>query len=243
MRALLLRGMLAGLIAATLATVFAYAVGEPPVNAAIGLEDAGSGHDHHHSTEPVSRGVQSTIGLFTGVGVYGIAIGGLLAVAFALVYGRLGTLRAGPTALLLTGAAFVAAVLVPFLKYPANPPAVGSPDTIGARTGLYFGFVALSVVFAMAAAVAGRQVSRRRDAASGALVGVAGYVVPAGAAVWLMPTVNEIPDGFPAAVLWDFRIASLGTQVVLWGVLGVVFGLLTRRALNARGAAPAVTAH
>jgi len=38
---------------------------------------------------------------------------------------------------LLALAAFITIALVPMLKYPANPPAVGNPDTIGPRTGLY----------------------------------------------------------------------------------------------------------
>ncbi|GAB3568275.1 CbtA family protein [Amycolatopsis endophytica] len=243
MRALLVRGMLAGLIAAVLAALFAYAVGEPPVNAAIGLEEAAAhaSGEHSHEEELVSRGVQSTLGLLTAVGVYGIAIGGLLAIAFALVYGRLGSLRPGPTATLLTGAAFVVVVLVPFLKYPANPPAVGQPDTIGERTGLYFGFIALSLAFAVAAAAAGRQVALRSGAAAGAIAGGAVYLVPAALTARLMPVINEVPEDFPATTLWDFRIASLGTQVVLWTVLGVTFGLLARRALTAPAAGPPVS--
>ncbi|MDQ0379584.1 hypothetical protein FB470_003578 [Amycolatopsis thermophila] len=241
MRALLVRGMLAGLVAAVLGTVFAYAVGEPPVDAAIGLEEAAAhaAGEHDHGGELVSRGVQSTIGLLTAVGVYGIAIGGLLAIAFAVVYGRLGALRPGPTATLLTGAAFVTVVLVPFLKYPANPPAVGQAGTIGHRTGLYFGFVALSVVFAIAAAVAGRRVADRYGAAAGGVAGCLGYLVVVSVTAWLMPAVNEVPDDFPATTLWDFRTASLGTQVVVWSVLAVTFALLARKALPT----PATAAH
>lgn len=235
MRALLVRGMLAGLIAAVLAAVFAYAVGEPPVEAAIGLEETGA---HEHGPEIVSRGVQSTIGLLTAVGVYGIAIGGLLAIAFALAQGRLGTLRPGPTALLLTGAAFVVVVLVPFLKYPANPPAVGQPGTIGDRTALYFGFLALSLVFAVAAAVAGRGIADRFGVTAGAVAGCLAYLVAAGIAGWALPAVNEVPGEFPADVLWSFRVASLGTQVVLWAVLAVSFGVLVNRLFSAPAANP-----
>ena len=45
----------------------------------------------------------------------------------------------------------------------------------------------------------------------------------------VLPGVNEVPAGFPAAVLWRFRVASLGIQVVLWTTLGLVFGALTER--------------
>ena len=38
------------------------------------------------------------------------------------------------------------------------------------------------------------------------------------------------PGGFPAGLLWNFRLSALGTQIVLWTGLGVVFGALCERA-------------
>ncbi|MCP2163359.1 CbtA family protein [Goodfellowiella coeruleoviolacea] len=253
MRTLLVRGMLAGLVAGAVAALFAYLVGEPPVEAAIGLEQADPaapdphghdpaapdprGHDtHDHAEELVSRGVQRTLGLLTAVGGYGVAVGGLLALAFAVVHGRVGRQRPRVTAVLLTGAVFTSAVLVPFLKYPANPPAVGRPETIGDRTGLYFGFVALSVVFAIAAAWLGRALADRLGGWTGGLLGSAGYLVAVLACAWLLPTVSEVPADFPATTLWSFRVASLGTQLTLWLVLGLVFATLADRALTGSGA-------
>jgi predicted cobalt transporter CbtA len=51
---------------------------------------------------------------------------------------------------------------------------------------------------------------------------------------FVLPDVNEVPDGFPAVVLWRFRMAALGTQFVLWAGLGVNFGVLAERALSRR---------
>ena len=96
--------------------------------------------------ELVSRGVQSTVGLGTAVIVYGAAIGGLFALAFAAVYGRIGTLSPQATAGLLALLGFVAVYLVPALKYPANPPAVGESELIGLRTGLYLLMLVCSLV-------------------------------------------------------------------------------------------------
>src|SRR3989442_11566531 len=133
-KAVLGRGMLAGLIAGVLAFGFAYAFGEPSVDTAIGLEES-IGHSHSHDAAPaeepelVPRDIQSTVGLLTGVLVYGVALGGLLSLAFAFAQGRLGSLRPRGTALLLTGGAVAVVFLVPFLKYPANPPPVGQPRT------------------------------------------------------------------------------------------------------------------
>ena len=44
-----------------------------------------------------------------------------------------------------------------------------------------------------------------------------------------LPVVDETPAGFPAAVLYDFRVAALGVHLVLWSVLGLVFGVLVER--------------
>ena len=248
MKTLLVRGMLAGLIAGVLAFGFAYAFGEPSVNAAIGLEDSG-GHSHSHDAgaapaeeheeELVPRDIQSTVGLLTGVLVYGVAIGGLLSLAFAFAQGRLGNLRPRVTALLLTGGAFAVVFLVPFLKYPANPPAVGRPGTIGSRTELYFGFVAVSLLVGILATVFGRKLADRVGAWNGFLLAAAGYLVVIGVVAWLMPVVDEVPADFPASTLWSFRTASVGTQVTLWLALGLAFGALAEKALNKKTAVAA----
>jgi hypothetical protein len=249
MKTLLVRGMLAGLIAGVLAFGFAYAFGEPSVNTAIGLEESAD-HAHAHDAgaaapaeepeeELVPRDVQSTVGLLTGVVVYGVAIGGLLSLAFAFAQGRLGALRPRVTALLLTGGAFAVVFLVPFLKYPANPPAVGQPGTIGSRTELYFGFVAVSLLAGICATVIGRKLADRFGAWTGFLLAAAGYLVVIGVVSWLMPVVDEVPAGFPASTLWSFRTASVGTQVTLWLALGLAFGAFAEKALTRKAAVAA----
>lgn len=249
MRTLLVRGMLAGLVAGVLATLFAYFFGEPSVDAAIGLEGAAAhshsapgAHEHapaEAEEELVTRGVQSTVGLLTGVGLYGVAVGGLFSLAFAFVYGRLGTLRPRVTAALLAGGAFVVVFLVPFLKYPGNPPAVGQAGTIGSRTSLYFGFVALSLLVGILAAAFGRKLADKLGAWHGGLIAAGGYVVLIGVAAALLPSIDEVPDGFPGSTLWTFRLASVGTQVVLWTALGLAFGAFAEKALKHKAAVQA----
>src|SRR3954447_13639605 len=122
-RALLIRGMLVGVVAGLLAFGFARLFGEAQVDGAIAFEDQVS----EAKGEPpemamVSRNVQSGVGLFTGVVVYGAAIGGLFGLAFAYAQGRIGPLHPRSLAGLLAILGFVAIVLVPALKYPPNPP-------------------------------------------------------------------------------------------------------------------------
>lgn len=241
-RAFLVRGLLAGLIAG-LATFFvAHQVGEPHVETAIGLEESGSAHSHDDADSPahshgeedegttVSRSNQRTWGLLTGSLVVGVALGGLVALAAAGAVGRLGRMSVRQSTAVVTLVGFVAVALVPFLKYPATPPAVGSGDTIGDRTGLYFGFLLVSVAVAIALVVLAARLLPTYGAYAVVVGGAAAYLVVMVIAGQLFSTVNEVGD-FPADVLWYFRRASLFTLVTMWAVLGVVLtGLLGRLA-------------
>lgn len=232
---LLLRGMIAGLIAGVLAFGVAYVLGEPEVDYAIGLEERkaiAAGEDPSAEPELVSRAVQSTTGLATGILVYGAAIGGLFALAFAFVYGRAGPLGARATSALLAVAAWVAVVLVPQIKYGPNPPAVGSGETIAARTSLFFLLLLVSAVLLIAAVMLARRLWPALGGwGAGTVAGLAwltAVVVILGA----MPAVNEVPEDFAADSLWRFRMVSLGIHAVLWGSIGLIFGALAERQLG-----------
>ncbi|MDQ6806453.1 MAG: CbtA family protein [Actinomycetota bacterium] len=239
MKTLLTRGMSAGVGAGLLAFAFASVFGESQIGHAISF---GNHHLAHAmalvdptarvAPAPVSRSVQSTIGLATGTCIYGLAFGGIFALVFAGVYGRVGHATPRTTAALLALAGFFVIILVPVLKYPANPPSIGNPATIAHRTELYFLMIAISLI----AAIAGVRLYRAMVAPHGAwtaglLAGMA-YIAVIAVAQLMMPAVNEVPPGFPATVLWRFRIASLGTQLVLWSTIGIGFGLLAERALR-----------
>ncbi|MBX7466372.1 MULTISPECIES: CbtA family protein [Streptomyces] len=235
-RNLLVRGMLAGLGAGLLALVVAYFLGEPGVDSAIGFEEAHA-PAHEHEVELVSRSLQSTAGLATGVLVYGIAFGGIAALAFCFALGRVGRFSARATALLLSGAALLAVYVVPFLKYPANPPSVGDPDTIGKRTSLYFLMMVLSVLLAIAATILGKRLAPRLGTWYATVVALAAFAVVIGLAYAFLPVINEVPADFPATLLWRFRLSALAIQATLWGGLGLIFGELAERLLNPKPAA------
>jgi predicted cobalt transporter CbtA len=242
-RSLLVRGMLAGVLAGLLVFAFARVFGEPAVDRAIGFEaalheaevraDLAKGLPAPvEEPELVSRAVQASVGLLTGVAVYATAFGGLFALVFAAAFGRIGALGPRAVSALLAAGGFVAVYLVPNLKYPANPPAIGEPGTIGIRTALYFLMLLVSIA-AMAGAVLLRQRLLPRHGGWNASLAAAGLylaaVIIAGA--WVLPPVNEVPAGFPADVLWNFRVAALGMQAVMWGTIGLVFGWLAERAM------------
>jgi hypothetical protein len=248
-RSLLIRGLLVGLIAGLAAFGFARWKGEPNVNKAIAFEDYVATEVHHepHEHEEVSRSVQDSAGLGTGAILYGVAMGGIFALVFAAAYGRIGLRTARGTAALLGLLGFVGLYLVPLLKYPANPPAIGQEDTIGKRTVLYLAMVVLSVAALVGAVVVRRRLVARFGAWNATLLVGGGYIVAMAICYLALPGVDEVPQAaipgvvgavtdatvtFPPVVLWNFRVASLGIQVVVWTVIALVFGALAERLLE-----------
>jgi phosphate/sulfate permease len=237
-RNLLVRGMLAGLAAGVLALLVAYFLGEPDVDKAIAFEHVPAHtHAHEHDTEVFSRSLQSTAGLATGVLVYGVAFGGIAALAYCYALGRVGRLTPRATALLLSGCALLAVYIVPFLKYPANPPSVGEADTIGRRTGLYFLMMLLSVLLAIGATLLGRRLAPRLGTWWATVTAVAAFAAVIGLAYAFLPAVDEVPSHFPATLLWRFRLSALAIQSTLWAGFGLLFGELAERLLDPRPAA------
>jgi hypothetical protein len=241
-RTFLVRGMLVGIVAGLLSFGFLKVYGEPQVDRAIAFEaqmDEAKAEAEKHkgmvmpAEEPelVSRPVQAGLGLFAAVMVYSAAFGGLFGLAFAFAQGRMpGNFSPQALAAVLAAAGFIALYLVPNLKYPANPPSVGNPDTIGMRTALYFGMIGISLAAMIGAINFKRMLTARYGEWNATLMVAAYYIVIVIAAGVILPAVNEVPERFPAVVLWNFRIASFGAQVILWATLGLLFGALTQRA-------------
>jgi hypothetical protein len=179
-----------------------------------------------------------------GVLAFSVAMGALFAVVFIVAYGRVGVVGPRALSLLLAAGAFGAIYVVPFLKYPANPPSIGHEETIGERTGLYLLMVMLSLALAVAALWLGRRLVPRLGFWGAALSGLGAYIVAIAIVMLVLPPVAETPQplrdpsgaivypGFPADDLYHFRLYSLGTQVVLWATIGLTFAVLIARLLG-----------
>lgn len=225
---LLVRGLAAGLVAGVLAGLFGLAFGEPALDRAIAEShahenDEVAGSAHAHSEEDAfGRGVQK-VGLVVGTSLYGAVIGGVFGVVSAFVRGR-SALGGWARSLALAGAIFVGAVLMPFLKYPPNPP---GGDSTASQTPAYLAMVALSLLAIFFAwrvwrRMAGVAIPVRR-------LSVGGFLIVSLATLYALLPTSIGPGEVEAGVLWQFRLASIGTQAVLWGALGCVFGLLLER--------------
>ena len=217
LRNLLICGLLAGLCGGLLATGFARVVGERPrsTRRSPSRSSAGQGRRacRRGDAGRLPQPCRSSFGLLTAAVVYGLALGGLFALAFAAAYGRVGRASPARTSILMAAGAFVVLYLVPFVKYPANPPSVGDPDTIRQAHGavpdhdpdLAAGRDRRRATARACWPSAGRARRRRWSPVPAYLL----VVVVAGA---LLPSIHEVPKTFPAVTLFRFREASIGMQ-------------------------------
>ena len=268
-RALVLRGAGVGALAGLVAFVFARIFAEPLIQAAVDYESgrgaaeaalaAAAGQaSPAEGPELFSRAVQGNLGIGIGMIAFGVAVGLFFAVAFCMAYGRTGNVRPRQLSLLVGLFGFLSIFGIPFLKYPANPPAVGNPDTIRDRGALWILLVVVSVVVLIGAVVLGQRLQERLGTWNAMLVAAAAAVVVLGIVMALLPPLGELSTnvaesgsrltetpqpltdpsgkvvfpGFDPDLLYWFRVYSVGAQLLLWGVLAVGFAPLADRVLR-----------
>ncbi len=226
-------GVGAGLASALLLSV----TGEPLVRQAIAIEAARSAAPAVAEPELVSRAAQSGPGLFAALGLIGAVFGVLLALtSWGLRRAQPDPFRRSVWAGVLL---FGSITLLPWLKYPPNPPAVGDPDTIVRRQALYVSLIALSLALGLlGVALAGRL--RRAGWPEPRRVAVVAFAgaLAVGLALAALPAAPD-PVTVPATLIWRFRLSSLGGNAVLWAVLSVGFGLLAAEGSRRRAASTA----
>ena len=225
------RGLLAGAIGGVLAFLFARTFVEPVIIRALEYEESHA-HGHDHGVELFTRGVQANIGMGFGVLAFSVAMGALFAVVYCVLYGRLGNLSPRSLSVVLAGGMFLSLYVIPFLKYPPNPPASSLEETIRQRTLLYLLMVVLSAALMAAAVYLGHRLAAQFGRWSATLMGAGAYVVAVAVVMLVLPTIDETPGDFSADVLYEFRLYSLGTQLVLWAMIGLMFGSMADRLLG-----------
>ena len=269
---LLLRGLLVGAVGGLLAFLFARIFAEPVISRAIDYE---SGRDaaqnmldkalglpvYHEDHEIFSRSVQANLGIGAGMILFGAAMGTLFAVVYTVCLGRVGLLRPRTLSVLLAGGGLLAIYLVPFLKYPANPPAIGHEDTIKERSGLYLLMVLASILFLVLAVLLGKRLRSRFGNWNSSLIAGGAFIVAVGIVMALLPQLGSLAanvatygshatetplpltdakgvivyPGFPADDLYSFRLYSVGAQLLLWTAIGLIFAPLAERLLRPAG--------
>ena len=223
------RGALAGLIAGVLGFVFARIWAEPVINKAIdyelgrddildALNRAAGRPMGPMGPEIFSRTMQSTVGIATGVIAFSVAMGALVAVAYLVLHGRFGV-RPQTLAWLICGFGFLGVFLLPFVKYPANPPAIGHSFTIGARGPLHLTMVAASLVLLGLAVFVGRRLSRRFGVYRAVLIAGVAFLVLYGVLIAVLPSLGELSANAAHADQFGFAAAATETPQPITNIL------------------------
>lgn len=214
----LISGIMAGEI---LACINLFIV-EPTTDKAIGYElqkDMAKG-------EKVDFGEVNSYRIWQKSGTFaafiGMAYGGLLGIAYVFVRKYLPFSDDKKKAILLAGLMYLAIYLVPFTKYPPNPPAVGNPDTIGLRDHLYTTFQIASIIIAL---VMGILFFKFRSVTKISYIVPAIYMV-AIASIYFIWEPNPDKIEIPMTVVNTFRALTGTTMAIFFVLIGVFFGLL-----------------
>ena len=221
----LLAGCFAGIIhgAANLAIV------EPYLDEAIGIENQNlfaSGEEkdtpqfwvEYSAYRDWQKGGQVLAGA-----ILGTSIGALFGIVFAYSRKILPGQHNVKKALVLAGIMWLTIFLIPFLKYPANPPTVGDPETVVLRATLYLAFIAISGFSVIGFYQLSKKFQGRKK-----LVAVIGYTAFMTAMFVVMPP-NPDEIAAPMELVNGFRVMSVVAVSVFWLALGIILGLFWQK--------------
>lgn len=215
-----------GAIAGTILAIINLGLVEPYIDSAIALETQRkiSSGENVDMAELVHYRFWQKGGAIAAGAVYGISLGALFGIVFA--YGR----KALPgdnnkkKALFLAGVLWFVLYLMVAIKYPANPPAVGDPETIYYRQSLYVRYLAISGFTALALAITWKRVQFGSKKILFPLIYAAVMIV---AYVVLPPNPDKISISMD--LIHTFRVVTALTIGLFWGILAIVFGSLWDR--------------
>ena len=214
--------LLAGAIAGTILGVMNQVAVEPYIERAIELEmqnTVQSGQVIDSDEFTAYRFWQKGGEIVAGT-ILGLSIGSLFGIVFAYTHSSIPGSNNKKKALIVAGIMWFVLFLMPALKYPANPPAVGDPETIYYRQTLYVAFLAISGFSALGLAFLYRRMGSLNTKKT---IIPAAYTAIIAGAYLAMPSSPD-PINAPMDLVIGFRAASAITLSIFWGLLGVIFG-------------------
>lgn len=221
----LLSGASAGLIHGTVN----FAIVEPYLDQAIGIENQNlfeSGEEKDSTQFWVEyegyRVWQKSGQILAGV-ILGTSMGALFGIVFALSRNSLPGNNDIKKSLVLAGIMWFTIYLIPFLKYPANPPTVGDAETVVLRSILYISFIAISGIGAIVFYILSRKFQNKKK-----FVSLIGYGIFISVVFFIMP---ENPDEItaPMNLVNEFRIMSVLGVSSFWISVGLILGFFWNR--------------
>ena len=216
--------VISGAIAGTILGLINLVLVEPYLDRAIGIEvqnsiDAG---EEVNPIQHVNYRLWQKGGEIVAGTVLGMSFGALLGIVF--VFGR--KLIPGSNikkALVLSGIIWLVIFMIPAIKFPANPPTVGDPDTIDYRQYLFISFILISGFAALGLSLIYTKM-KAKPSLKFLTISIIYTIIMISAFIFVPPNPDEITA--PMDLVNGFRIMSMLTMTVFWIVLGITFGLI-----------------
>lgn len=231
MKALTLVGITlsSGVIAGIILAFLNLGIVEPTIDKAIALEvqKQVSAGENVNMSELIDYRYWQKAGAFAGGAIYGAGLAALFGVIFVFARNKLPGKNNKQKAMFLAGIMWFVLFLMVALKYPANPPAVGDPETIYYRETLYIGYIMISGLAALGMSViwikTGINSKKRIIPLMYAAIMVTAYVI-------MPPNPDKIEISMD--LIQTFRVLTAITIGVFWGILGIMFGSLWDKFLS-----------
>jgi predicted cobalt transporter CbtA len=214
--------LLAGAIAGTILGAINQVAVEPYIDYAVELEMQNTNQSSQiiNPAEFTAYRLWQRGGEMLAGTILGLSIGSLFGIVFAYTHNSVPGSNNKKKALIVAGIMWFVLFLIPALKYPANPPAVGDPETIYYRQSLYVAFLVISGFSALGLAFLYRKMGALNIKKA---IILAAYAAIISGAYLAMPA-NPDPINAPMDLVMGFRITSAITISMFWGLLGVIFG-------------------
>ncbi len=218
--------LVSGFSAGTIHGLANFVTTEPFLDEAIGIENQNLFASGEEKDTPVfwaeynAYRVWQKGGQVLAGGILGLSIGSLFGVVFAYSRHVLPGQNHVKKSLVLAGLMWFTIFIIPFLKYPANPPTVGDPDTVVLRAVLYLSFIALSGFGAVGFYRVYKKLQDRKKIF--AFIGFAVYI----SIVFVLMPPNPDEITAPMELVNGFRVMSVTAVTVFWIANALILGLL-----------------
>jgi predicted cobalt transporter CbtA len=221
--------LISGGLAGTIHGVVNFAIVEPYLDQAIGIENQNlftSGEENDNpqfwADYEEYRVWQKSGQVLAGI-ILGVAMGSLFGIVYALSRNSLPGKNDVTKAVILAGIMWITIYLIPFLKYPANPPTVGDGETVALRSILYISFILISGIGAFVFYKLSKKFQNNKKYL--ALFGYAIFII---IALFAMP---ENPDEItaPMNLVNEFRLMSILGVSSFWGSIGIILGVFWKK--------------
>jgi predicted cobalt transporter CbtA len=212
-----------GIIAGIILAFLNLGIVEPTIDKAIALEvqkQVSSGENVNMS-ELIDYRYWQKGGALAGGAIYGAGLASLFGVIFVFAINKLPGKNNKQKAILLAGIMWFVLFLMVALKYPANPPAVGDPETIYYREALYVSYIMISGLAALGLGIV--WIRTRMNSKK--------VIIPLMYAAIMVTTYVVMPFNpdkieISMDLIQTFRILTAITIGVFWAILGIIFGSL-----------------